>query len=75
MAGYVKVQAVPINDLSDRHELTNDNNMHFTTDNNQRGINHLICLGKGELKAQNSDPFVCRSEWRYLTEQQIFYRL
>lgn len=50
MAGYVKVQAVPINDLSDRHELTNDNNMHFTTDNNQRGINHLICLGKGELK-------------------------
>lgn len=50
MAGYVRVRAVPINDLSSEYELTNDNNMHFTTDDNQRGINHLICLGKGELK-------------------------
>lgn len=50
VAGYVKVQAVPINDYSQEYELTNDNNMNFTTDDNRRGINHLICLGKGELK-------------------------
>lgn len=50
MAGYVSVRAVPINDLSSEYELTNDNNMNFTTDDNRRGINHLICLGKGELK-------------------------
>lgn len=50
MAGYVKVSAVPINDLSSEYELTNDNNMNFTTDDNRRGINHLICLGKGDLK-------------------------
>ena len=24
--------------------------MNFTTDDNRRGINHLICLGKGDLK-------------------------
>ena len=50
MAGYVKVSAVPINDLSSEYELTNDNNMNFITDDNRRGINHLICLGKGDLK-------------------------
>ena len=48
--GYVVVQAVPISDYSSEYELTNDNNMIFTTDDNRRGINHLICLGKGELK-------------------------
>lgn len=50
MTGYVKVSAVPINDLSSEYELTNDNNMNFTTDDNRRGVNHLICLGKGDLK-------------------------
>lgn len=50
MDGYVRVRAVPINDFSSDYELTNDNNMNFTTDDNRRGINHLICLGKGELK-------------------------
>ncbi len=50
MSGYVRVQAVKINDFSQEYELSNDNNMDFTMDNNQRGINHLICLGKGELK-------------------------
>lgn len=50
MPGYVRVRAVPINDLSSEYEFTNDNNMNFTTDDNRRGINHLICLGKGDLK-------------------------
>lgn len=49
-AGYVIVQAVKINDLSEEYEFTNDNNMRFKTDDNRRGTNHLICLGKGELK-------------------------
>lgn len=48
--GYVEVQAVPIVDYSEEYELSNDNNMHFTMDDNRRGVNHLICLGKGELK-------------------------
>lgn len=48
--GYVVVQAVPIIDYSKEYELSNDNNMNFTMDDNRRGVNHLICLGKGELK-------------------------
>lgn len=48
--GHVYVGAVPIQDMSSEYEFTNDNNMSFTTDDNRRGVNHLICLGKGELK-------------------------
>lgn len=48
--GYVQVQAVPIVDYSNEYEFSNDNNMNFTMTDNKRGINHLICLGKGELK-------------------------
>ncbi|MBM6686807.1 hypothetical protein H9X90_02875 [Faecalicatena contorta] len=48
--GYVEVQAVPIVDYSEEYEFSNDNNMNFTSDENHRGVNHLICLGKGELK-------------------------
>lgn len=49
-SGYVKVQAVPIIDYSSEYELSNDNGMNFITNDNKRGVNHLICLGKGELK-------------------------
>ena len=49
-SGYVRVRAVPIVDYSAKYEFSNDNNMQFTMDNNKRGTNHLICLGKGELK-------------------------
>lgn len=49
-AGHVQVSAVPIVDYSSEYEFSNDQNMNFTMDDNQRGVNHLVCLGKGELK-------------------------
>lgn len=49
-SGYVVISAVPIRDRSVECEFSNDNGLYFTMDNNQRGINHMICLGKGELK-------------------------
>lgn len=48
--GYVQVRAVPIVDYSSEYEFSNDQNMNFTMDDNKRGVNHLVCLGKGELK-------------------------
>lgn len=48
--GWVQVQAVPIVDYSQEYEFSEDNNMYFTMDENKRGVNHLICLGKGDLK-------------------------
>ena len=46
----VAVSAVPIVDYSRRIELSSDMRMDYTVEVNNDGVNHLICLGKGELK-------------------------
>ena len=46
----VVVSAVPIVDYSRRIELSSDMRMDYTVEVNNAGVNHLICLGKGELK-------------------------
>ena len=48
--GYVSVAAVPIKDYSEEIEMSSDGRMNFKSCDNRRGINHLICLGKGDLK-------------------------
>ena len=48
--GYVEVSAVPIVDYSDEIELSQDSQLNFRFKNNRNGVNHLICLGKGELQ-------------------------
>lgn len=47
---YVRLQPVPTTDFSDKAEFSQDGKLVFTAQNNQGGINHLICLGKGDLK-------------------------
>ncbi len=49
-AGYIEVSAVPISDFSNRIELSQDDRLNFKIELNKGGINHLICLGAGELK-------------------------
>ena len=48
--GTVHLQAVPIVDWSDELEYSQDNRINFRIRDCRDGINHLICLGKGELK-------------------------
>lgn len=48
--GYVQLSAVPIVDYSDEIELSQDSKLNFTFKNKRNGVNHLICLGKGELQ-------------------------
>ena len=48
--GYVELAAVPIVDYSEEIELSQDSRLNFTFKNNRGGVNHLICLGKGELQ-------------------------
>ena len=48
--GYVELSAVPIVDYSDEIELSQDSQLNFSFKNNRDGVNHLICLGKGELQ-------------------------
>lgn len=46
--GWVEIQAVPIEDFSDRKEYNQDNRINFIARDYRRGINHLICAGTGE---------------------------
>ena len=46
----VVVSAVPIVDYSRQVELSSDMRTDYTMKSQQDGVNHLICLGKGELK-------------------------
>lgn len=48
--GYVSVSAAQIKDYSEEIEMSSDGRMNFKACDNRRGINHLICLGKGDLK-------------------------
>lgn len=52
-ASFVRLAAVPIKDYSDEIEYSKDGTLSFlsfTFESDSGGINHLICLGKGELK-------------------------
>lgn len=48
--GYVELSAVPVTDYSDQIELSGDSRLDYVFDETKNGVNHLICLGKGELQ-------------------------
>lgn len=45
----VQIQATQIEDLSEKYEYSDDYGMQVIFEQNRGGINHLICLGDGEL--------------------------
>lgn len=47
---HVRLQALPVVDYSGTQEFSQDSKLDFTVTENRGGINHLVCLGKGELK-------------------------
>lgn len=49
VSSYLEVSAVPIADYSEQIELSQDSRLDFTFKRKSDGVNHLICLGKGEL--------------------------
>lgn len=46
----IVLSAVPIQDLSEEIEYSQDSKVNVNIKESYRGINHLICLGQGELK-------------------------
>lgn len=48
--GYVQVQAVKSGLYGDSIEYSQDSLIDFTSTDDQMGVNHLICLGTGELR-------------------------
>ena len=49
-SGYVLVQALPARNYGGTIEYSQDALIDFDSVNDQMGVNHLVCLGKGELK-------------------------
>ena len=49
-SGYVLVEAVKAGQYGNEIEYSQDSMINFDSVDNQMGVNHLICLGKGELK-------------------------
>lgn len=47
---YIELAAVQIDDLSQQIELSQDSRLNFNFKNVKNGVNHLVCLGKGELQ-------------------------
>lgn len=47
--GYVEVSAEVIEDKSDAIEFSSDTKIQFIAEDKQNQVNHLICLGQGEL--------------------------
>lgn len=45
----IELRAVPVVNYSEELEYSQDNRLSLTIQDSRRGINHLICLGKGEL--------------------------
>lgn len=50
--GFVELGAEPVVDYSDEIEFSQDGKVNFIAEDNQDGVNHLICLGSGELSAR-----------------------
>lgn len=46
----IMLSAVPIRDLSQEIEYSQDSKVNISIEESRRGINHMICLGKGDLK-------------------------
>lgn len=51
--GFIEVSAVPIIDYSSQIELSQDSRLNFKMSDIKNGVNHLIGLGKGELKERH----------------------
>ena len=49
-SGYVGVRAVKAGHYGDSVEYSQDSMIDFSSTDDQMGVNHLICLGTGELK-------------------------
>lgn len=68
----VNISAVPIRDLSEEYEYSDDYGMKITIEKKTGGVNHLICLGSGELAARTViDLYVDKTG--EITEKQSYF--
>ena len=51
--GYILFRAVPINDYSNKIELSKDCGLNYTMEDDRDGVNHFVVIGKGEMQNRN----------------------
>ena len=68
----VVVSAVPIVDYSQSIELSSDMRTDYTMQTQKDGVNHLICLGKGELRNRTVYHLYVDTQGRISTTQTQF---
>jgi hypothetical protein len=68
----VVVSAVPIVDYSQSIELSSDMRTDYTMQKQTDGVNHLICLGKGELKNRTVYHLYTDADGNIGTTQHFF---
>lgn len=70
----VVVDAVPIEDYSNKIEFSGDMNAYYYINLDRTGINHLVCLGNGRLKDRVVVHLYADREGNISREQSIFGR-
>lgn len=67
--GYVELSSAPIVDYSEQIELSQDSQLNFAFKNCRNRVNHLICLGKGELQDRKVIDLYVQEDGSIGTEQ------
>lgn len=70
--GMVRIGAVPIRDLTDSVQYETNDQVHLVVEDNQGGVNHLICLGQGELEEREVVHLYCTTTGSITELQQTF---
>lgn len=70
--GYVSVEAVKAGLYGDSVDYSQDSMIDFSSTDNQMGVNHLICLGKGELRDRTVIHLYVDANGDISTTQTIF---
>ena len=70
--GVVQIRTVPIIDYSTEIEFSQDGRIDFIAQDSHMGINHLICLGQGDLAARQVVHLYMDKEGKISREQTQF---
>lgn len=71
-AGYVRLTAEPCVDYSATLELSQDSQINFTIEQKKNGVNHLICLGQGDLRDRVVRHIYANAAGKISTNQTLF---
>lgn len=70
--GKVRIGAMPIRDLTDTVQYETDDRVGLIVEDNRGGVNHLICIGQGELENREVVHLYCTATGGITELQQTY---